>query len=455
MTGNKSLAVLLAVTAAMVVAVLALYSGNRPAKQEFQPGSLLIQGVAPEKIQTISIVHGKETVTLERRPDKGFVLAERDDYPASLNRINELLLACLEIRCRSKVTDAKESYRELGVEEGADDAVVVTFKESSGRTLFGLVRGRNAEGGGAYVRLLDQSAVYASESNPAIDATPTSFLDKKIVDVKADDIRRVEVVTGKDPYALTRDEKGVVTLEKVPEGKRAKSSVCDTVATALTDLEFSDVSPADKMPLEWDTTYTCRLASNLVYTVQLAKKGDQYYAKFSASAPNIESVQITPTEAEQELKKKDALLQAVEKARDFTPRNAPWVYELPGWTAEKMRHPLSDLVEDIPTDEIAASHILISYQGAERSSATRTKEEARKLADEVLAKAQAPGADFAALAREYSDEPGAKERGGDLGAFKKGAMAKPFEDAAFQLKVGEISGVVETPFGFHIIKRTK
>jgi peptidyl-prolyl cis-trans isomerase D len=120
-----------------------------------------------------------------------------------------------------------------------------------------------------------------------------------------------------------------------------------------------------------------------------------------------------------------------------------------------MRHPLSDLVEDIPTDEIAASHILISYQGAERSSATRTKEEARKLADEVLAKAQAPGADFAALAREYSDEPGAKERGGDLGAFKKGAMAKPFEDAAFQLKVGEISGVVETPFGFHIIKRTK
>ena len=291
----------------MVVVVLALYSGNRAAKQEFQPGSLLIQGVAPEKIQTISIVHGKETVTLKRQ-DKGFVLAERDDYPASVNRINELLLACLEIRCRTKVTDAKENYRELGVEEGAEDAVVVTFKDSSGRTLFGLVRGKNAEGGGAYVRLLDQSAVYASETNPAIDTTPTAYLDKKIVDVKADDIRRVEVQTGKDQYALARDEKGVVTLEKVPEGKRAKSSVCDTVATALTDLEFSDVSPAGKMPLEWDTTYTCRLASNLVYTVNLAKKGDQYYAKFSASAPNVESVQITPTEAEQELKKKDALL---------------------------------------------------------------------------------------------------------------------------------------------------
>src|SRR5208283_3226627 len=114
----------------------------------------------------------KETVTLKRQ-DKGFVLPERDDYPASMSRINELLLACLEIRCRSKVTDSKENYRELGVEESADDAVVATFKDSAGQTLFGLVRGKNAEGGGAYVRLLGQSAVYASESSPAIQTTPT------------------------------------------------------------------------------------------------------------------------------------------------------------------------------------------------------------------------------------------------------------------------------------------
>lgn len=75
----------------------------------------------------------------------------------------------------------------------------------------------------------------------------------------------------------------------------------------------------------------------------------------------------------------------------------------------------------------------------------------KKQAEELLVKLQG-GADFIAIAKEFSIEPGAKDSGGDLGFFAKGAMVKPFEDAAFALKPGEISSVVETEFGFHIIK---
>jgi parvulin-like peptidyl-prolyl isomerase len=307
------------------------------------------------------------------------------------------------------------------------------------------------------VRLLDKNTVYVTESYLQVNTLPKDYLDRKLIEVNTADIRRVEVQTAADKYAIARDEKGVVSLDPIPQGKRVKDSDRDNVMNALRSLEFTDVALSSKMPLEWDTTYTCRLANDVVYTVKLAKTGDKTYAKLSATAPT--KLPFDPKENEQNMKKKDALLQAYEKANALTPRHAPWVYELPTWTADEMRRPLNALVEDIPKEtapeEVAASHVLIAYKGAERSTATRTKEEARKIADEVLAKAKAPGADFAALAREFSDEPGAKDSGGDLGTFKKGVMAKAFEEAAFKLKVGEISDVVETPFGFHIIKRTK
>ena len=65
------------------------------------------------------------------------------------------------------------------------------------------------------------------------------------------------------------------------------------------------------------------------------------------------------------------------------------------------------------------------------------------------------GTKFEDVVKEYSDEPGAGARGGDLGKFKKGMMVPDFQAAVEKLKVGEISDVVKTPFGFHVILRTQ
>ncbi len=103
-------------------------------------------------------------------------------------------------------------------------------------------------------------------------------------------------------------------------------------------------------------------------------------------------------------------------------------------------------------EKVGASHILLMYEGSMRSTATRSKDEAlsemNRIKDELDG-----GAEFAGLAAEHSDCP-SRAKGGDLGAFGRGQMVKEFEDAVFGLEVGGVSGVIETPFGYHLIHRT-
>ncbi len=106
--------------------------------------------------------------------------------------------------------------------------------------------------------------------------------------------------------------------------------------------------------------------------------------------------------------------------------------------------------------EVGAKHILVMHNKAKQhpENIKRTREEALKRATECLLKVRR-GDNWDALVKEYSDEPGSGERGGDIGVFPRGQMVKSFSDAAFSLRVGQISEVVETPYGFHIIQRTQ
>ena len=102
-------------------------------------------------------------------------------------------------------------------------------------------------------------------------------------------------------------------------------------------------------------------------------------------------------------------------------------------------------------EERRASHILIK---ADKSAPAAEREKAKAKADALLAQWKGKTAVFADLARKNSDDPGSADKGGDLDFFARGAMVKPFEDAAFSLKPGDTSGVVESDFGFHIIQVT-
>lgn len=125
---------------------------------------------------------------------------------------------------------------------------------------------------------------------------------------------------------------------------------------------------------------------------------------------------------------------------------------------------------DLPTEaakkesstpsEIRCSHLLVKHKGSRRPSSwrqetiTRTKEEAQEVLEEYRKQIEDGEATLDELAEKYSDCSSAK-RGGDLGVFGRGQMQKPFEEAAFNLKVGQLSKIVDTDSGLHIILRNE
>ena len=152
-------------------------------------------------------------------------------------------------------------------------------------------------------------------------------------------------------------------------------------------------------------------------------------------------------------------INTVRFAKELNKELSEWFYVISKNDFEKIMLDRSSFVipnTDFSTlDEVAASHILISYKGADRADRkiSRTKTEAQKEAERIRGLILNQDKDFAEMAKKYSDGPSGP-KGGDLGSFKFEVMAKSFSQAAFALELDEVSEVVETEFGFHIIKRT-
>jgi len=177
---------------------------------------------------------------------------------------------------------------------------------------------------------------------------------------------------------------------------------------------------------------------------------------------DAEIARIKASNASKQREYDEKLAKARQRAKELNQNLAGWYYVISNDVYEKIRLDREAFVkskdepEIVLPDEISASHILISYKGADRadSKITRTKQAAKKEAERIHGLIVNNANAFADMAKKHSDGPSGP-KGGDLGNFKFEVMAKAFSEAAFALEVGEVSDVVETGFGFHIITRTK
>ncbi len=344
----KKLAILGIVAAVMVAwAIVQSNISYRPVDDGVAAGATLLQGFDPMSIGSIVLQAEGNTVTLVRQ-GSGFVVVEKDSYPARTNQINHLITSCLDIQTTELITSDKANFTELGVSDDKPGKIIKFFKPDKSIIAGFIVGKAGNDTPGTYVRLISSDKVYLSTTVPPLLVSALEYVDRTLTDVEREDIDTVRGDSPDGSYVIMNEPVRGPVLMDVPAGKRAKPNWLDLVFSALTNLTFDDVK---KNPgnLKFDRTYVCQLKDSTVYTISLASKDGRTYAKCAADFTDTSAVlKKSGIESAAELKAKEAKLLARDKAADFVKKTSGWIYEIPKPKARSLTISFPEMIEDEP-----------------------------------------------------------------------------------------------------------
>lgn len=302
-----------------------------------------------------------------------------------------------------------------------------------------------------------------NERNEDGDTTNDVQVRDIIEGVRATLERRVNGLGVSEPNIYTSNVAGeehiIVELAGVKDIDEAKAIVGKTIQLEFKEPKTeADPDETSGIKDEAQSTLNKILASPSELSVigQSVQTSDNKVT-FNENSESFESnLAIRHKEVLPTMKVGEVYGQLIENSGDYVIGADGQIKERKGWLIVKLEAKESREQKETMEEKVRASHILIAYQGASRAAeeVQLTKEEAQAEAERILAAVKADPDNFAKFAEENSDDASGKDKGGDLDFFGKGVMTAPFEEAAFGMKVGDISDIVESEFGFHIIKVT-
>ena len=349
----------LAVLGIIAVALAALAILQSRFSRTYTPPQItlapLIEGLDVDQMQSIQInSKDAQSIRLQRKED-AFVVAEKDNYPANLKKVNSLISDCLDIRITSDalITANPENHAQLGL-TSETARYEITFLDGQDKALVGLLISESdmeENPTSAAVRLPNSNQAWRLAEVPYISTRPIDDIDTQILQIDRQKIVRV-MVTDPNQAVCTLTpipDSTDVLLAELPPQKQTRQSNARATFGSMTSLRMEDVLASASAPeLEFNLTYVCELNDYLVYTVRLAQSGQKSYIRLSARYTGPEPQVQQQVESEEQLRQREALFLAKDTAETFTGRHAGWIYVIPSYKAEELTRSLGDLIEDIP-----------------------------------------------------------------------------------------------------------
>ena len=473
---------LVMIAVVVMVVALVLQQSRKPALvNDPMAGHNLVSATEIDQVRELTLKSSQGQIDLKMDKDD-WRLKNLHRFHADKNRIEELFQRLHSSKIVEMVSTNSQRNPDLGVASIAietpitdPDSSQVVLKNAEGQLIKNIYLGKgrqakSVDGGpgwgndGQYCRYEGKDQVYLLSTYLWIEKNLKNWLSKQLVKLPSEKIGKIAwsyPALDKEEFEISRaSATEELVLNKLPEKMQTKKDVADAAANFFSNLSFDDfiatASPELHPALDQYLSLWVESLDGMKLSMRLSTD--------SVDLPGVGKMNLLWLTAE--YSGPDAGLKTL--ADELASNSHGFLYALRENKVKPILIKSGNLLEAKPEpagnasgaadvanlQQVAASHILIAYKGAERSKAERSQEEAKKLVEDLLAKIK-KGENFEKLAEENSDCPSGKAKKGSLGEFKRGVMAREFENSAFSLKVGEISEVVKTAFGYHIIRRDK
>jgi hypothetical protein len=277
------------------------------------------------------------TLDIAFRPQSGWVIASRGDYPASFDQVNSTLVALAAMQTIEPKTSRPELLHYVGLDAPPKgDGVLLKVTTEKGETLAALIAGKSTDIGdeagatGLFVRKADSNQSYLVRSVAEIRSGATDWMEKSVLDIDRARIQDASMTPLTGPaYTVHRDKPSVsdFTLTPIPAGREISDpAIANGAADSIVGFSFDDAKKADGLDFSKAATLVTRTFDGLIVTVRTIKTDTGYWATVSAAAapdkPN-----------------------AAKEARDIDAKTGGWAYKLADFKGAQFTTPLENLLK--------------------------------------------------------------------------------------------------------------